>query len=295
MSDTQITLATAPSTISAYIELAKVRLSALVLLTTLVGYVGAIQTRINWTVLAATLIGTALVAAGANALNQVLEREQDARMERTRNRPLPSGRLDPLSATRFAVTVSIIGLVLLLAVANLTTAALAATALGLYVFAYTPLKQITSANTLVGAAVGAIPPVIGWAAANRPIDAGAWALFAILFVWQLPHFFSIAWIYRDDYLRGGFRMISVADPDGGFTARQVAVLAALLIPIGALPAVFGLAGRLYFFAALGLGVAFFLTCLWISPATRMASARRSFYASITYLPLLLILYMIDRI
>lgn len=294
MSEAPLTVASAPSTAPAYVELTKPRLSSLVLLTALVGYVGALKGPINWVILLATLMGTALVAGGANALNQVIERDLDARMDRTRQRPLPSNRLDPLQATRFAVLISITGLLILLVIVNLTTAALAGLALGLYVFVYTPLKQITSANTLVGAAVGAIPPVIGWTAAGAPIDAGAWVLFAILFVWQLPHFFSIAWIYRDDYRRGGFRMISIADPDGGFTARQVAILSALMIPLGALPAVLGFAGKVYLLAATGLGLAFFATCLWVSPEKRVASARRSFYTSIIYLPALLILYVIDK-
>ena len=294
MSDVQISLTGAPPTWCAYAELAKPRLSALVLLTTLVGYVAAAGGSIHWPVLLATLLGTAMVAGGANALNQVREREWDARMDRTRDRPLPSGRLGLLQATRFAVTISLAGLLLLWTAAGTAPAAWSAIALGLYVFVYTPLKRITVANTIVGAVVGAIAPIIGWAATGHPLDRGAWALFTILFVWQLPHFFSIAWLYRRDYARAGFRMISVTDPDGAFTARQVAILGLLMIPVGALPAAFGLAGRFYLVAAIALGTAFALTCLWVGPESRTACARRSFYASIAYLPILLILYMIDK-
>lgn len=290
----QAAAASIPSPWGAMLELAKPRLSALVLFTTLIGYLAAARGPIDPVVLIHVLSGTALVAAGANALNQIIERNHDALMVRTRNRPLPSGRLTPLTALRFAVVVSLVGLAQLLFGVNLLTAFLGALALVSYSFIYTPLKRVTVANTVVGAVVGGIPPIMGWAAARNDLGSGAWALFAILFIWQFPHFFSIAWIYRDDYLRGGFRMISVADETGRVTARQVAMLAIVLIPVSLLPAALGLAGTRYALAAAVLGIAFLGTCLWLSPARRMASARLSFIGSIAYLPALLIVLILDK-
>lgn len=296
MSEAPASVATASvtSTWSAMFELAKPRLSALVLFTTLIGFLVASRGPIDLAVLFHVLSGTALVAAGANALNQIIERDQDALMVRTRNRPLPSGRLTPLVALRFAVVLSLAGLAQLFWGVNLLTAFLGALALLSYAFIYTPLKRVTVANTVVGAVVGGIPPIMGWAAARNELGSGAWALFAILFIWQFPHFFSIAWIYREDYLRGGFRMISVADETGRLTARQVAILSAILVPVSLLPVVLGMAGSRYALAALVLGVAFLGTCVWLSPSRRLSSARVSFIGSIAYLPALLIVLILDK-
>ncbi|NOX60155.1 MAG: protoheme IX farnesyltransferase [Planctomycetes bacterium] len=284
----------------AFVELTKPRLSSLVLLTALVGFVAGSNAAIDVSVLIHLLVGTTLVAGGANALNQVIERGYDARMERTCRRPLPSGRLSPVEAVRFSVLISAIGLFELLVGVNLSTACLGAAALGGYIFIYTPLKRITVHNTLVGAVVGAIPPLMGWTAAQGKIGMGGWLLAVILFVWQLPHFFSIAWIYRDDYDRGGFRMLSVADGTGTTTRIQVGLLAMLLIPVSLMPAVWGFAGRFYFQAAFVLGLAHLAVCLWrrrsdADSPNGISAARRVFLASVIYLPALLSFYMVDKL
>jgi protoheme IX farnesyltransferase len=276
------------------IELTKPRLSALVLFTTLVGYAAASDGAIDLAIMLPLLLGTAFVAAGANAFNQVTERERDARMLRTRLRPLPTERVTTTQATRFAVIVSAAGLLLLLLGVNLITAFLGAAALTAYVFIYTPLKRITVHNTLIGAIVGALPPLMGWTAACGAIDAGGWSLAAILFVWQLPHFFAIAWIYREDYARGGYRMLSTADPTGALTRVQVAMLALLLIPVSLLPAALGVTGPSYFNVALALGIAYWAMCLWPRRWDQHACARRSFIASIIYLPALLAVLLLDK-
>lgn len=276
-------------------ELAKPRLSALVLFSTLTGYAVAARGAIDVIQAFHVLVGTALVAAGANAFNQVIERELDARMLRTRSRPLPTQRVTTSEATRFAALTSAAGILQLLLGVNLLTAFLGAVTLAAYVFVYTPLKRITIHNTLVGAVVGALPPLMGWTAARNALDSGAWSLAAILFVWQLPHFFAIAWMYRRDYARGGYRMLSVADESGWLTRIQVAILSLLLIPVSLMPAVVGIAGRTYFHVALVLGVTYFATCVWSPRADQDVCARRSFYASIIYLPGLLAALLMNRI
>ncbi len=285
---------------TSYLELTKPRLSSLVLFTALVGFVAGTNGPIDVSVLLHLLIGTTLVAGGANALNQVVERDFDAQMQRTRSRPLPSGRLSPVEALRFAAIISMVGLFELLVGVNLIAAFFGALALGLYVFVYTPLKRITIHNTLVGAVVGAIPPMMGWVAARGEVGVGGWLLVAILFVWQLPHFFSIAWIYRDDYQSGGFRMLSVADGTGLMTRIQIGLLAMLLIPVSLMPSVWGLTGRLYFNAAFVIGIAYLGFCLWRRPSVDYqnngySAARRAFLASVVYLPTLLTLYMVDKL
>jgi protoheme IX farnesyltransferase len=261
----------------------------------LVGFSAGGAGAIDRIVLLHALVGTALVAGGANALNQIIERHRDALMVRTRNRPLPSGRLSVSVATRFAVGISTVGLIELLLGVNLLTAFLGALALAGYAFVYTPLKTVTIHNTLVGAAVGALPPLMGWTAATGELGDGGWVLFAILFVWQLPHFFAIAWMHRDDYIRGGYRMLSVIDESGKLTRRQIAILAALLIPLGLLPVVLGQAGGYYAVVSVVLGAAFFAVCVWGSRANQDACARRSFVASIIYLPCLLAMYLADKL
>jgi protoheme IX farnesyltransferase len=280
----------------ALIELTKPRLSSLVLFTALVGYLAGTRGHVNAVRLLHVMIGTALVAGGANALNQIVERDSDGRMLRTRNRPLPSGRVETGEAVRFAALVSTVGLAELLFGVNLITAFLGAVALALYVFVYTPLKKVTVHNTLIGAVVGALPPLMGWTAATGRFDRGGWALFAILFVWQLPHFFSIAWLYREDYARGGYRMLANVDPSGRITRLQVFLLALLLVPVSLLPAVYGMAGRGYLVAALAIGVAFCAACAWrVRSGSLDPAARLSFRASLAYLPLVLAALLLDKI
>ena len=234
------------------------------------------------------------MTAGASALNQVLERDGDARMGRTRNRPLPSGRLPPLEALLFGIGLALAGLAYLaLAVRQPLAVLAAAFAFAVYVFLYTPLKRTTSLNTLVGAVAGATPPVIGWTAATNALDLPALVLFAILFLWQVPHFLAIAWLYRDDYTRAGLRMLPVQDPGGGRTARRMVGYSLALLAASLAPSALGWAGGVYLLGAVVLGVGF-LTCALGFLQTRSAAwARRVLRASLFYLPALFAVLLID--
>lgn len=268
-------------------ELVKARLTALVLLTTLAGFYLGWVGRLNYGLLAHTLLGTVLVAAGAAALNQLIERGLDARMHRTRERPLPAGRMTPETALGIGFLTSVTGLLELAWAVNLLSAVLAAITLAVYLFVYTPLKRVSTLNTLVGAVPGALPPMLGWVAARGSLDAGAWALFGILFCWQLPHFLAIAWLYREDYARGGFVMLPMVDPDGRRTGWQAVNYAVLLLMVSLTPTLLGLATPVYFLVALilGLGLMAFAVRLLLERSARRA--RQLFLASIIYLPLLL--------
>ena len=277
-----------------YLELTKPRLTFLAVVTTLGGFLLGSWHPLSIGKLVAVLLGTAAVGAGAGTLNQVLEREADGRMSRTRGRPLPSGRLDPDSALAFGVACSVIGLGILAFGTNGLAASLAAVTLISYLFIYTPLKSRTALCTLVGAIPGAIPPIIGWAAARGRLGIEAWLLFFILFLWQLPHFLAIAWTWREDYARAGFKMLPVLDPEGHSTGRQIVLYCLALIPVSLLPAAMGSFGWIYFLAALISGLAF-LGCGLATARTRTgASARRLFFASILYLPFLLTTMTLDR-
>lgn len=275
--------------------LTKPRLSSLVLLAVMAGYFMADVRQFRLQVLFETLVGTSLVAAGASMLNQFLERFSDARMARTRNRPLPAGRMTPGAVLFSGIGIGILGLVLLAVRVNLETSLWAALTLGLYVFAYTPLKPRSTLNTLVGAIPGALPPLIGWSAASGEIGLKAMTLFAILFIWQLPHFLAIAWLYKKDYAEAGLKMLPTVDPDGSSTARQMVIHCAALLPIALLPFFREMTGRLYFFSALGLGLAFFATTLLFLRKRDDTTARYVFLASVAYLPLLLAVMMYDKI
>ena len=241
-----------------------------------------------------TLLGTALVAGGANALNQVAERDLDALMQRTRGRPLPAGRLSPVAAAVFAWTIALAGLAELAAFVNLPTALLAAATLVSYVYAYTPLKRRTTLATLVGAIPGALPIVGGWAAAGAPLDVRAGTLFGLMFLWQIPHFLALAWIYREDYARAGMKMLSVGDEDGGATFRQATLNAAALLPVGLVPFVLGMAGAVYFAGALILSAGLFALALVAARAPSATAARRLFLATLVYLPAILSLMAVNR-
>ncbi|MFN0068084.1 MAG: heme o synthase [Limisphaerales bacterium] len=275
-------------------ELFKLRLTTLVLLTTLAGYHLGRSGPLDWTLLALTLAGTALVAAGAAALNQWLEREHDARMPRTASRPLPAGRMEPDAALAIGVVTSGIGILLLGWFVNGLTAALGALALVSYVAVYTPLKRVTTWNTLVGAVPGALPPLMGWTAARDSADLAGWVLFAILFLWQVPHFFAIAWLYREQYAAAGFRMLPVADPAGRRTGNQSVGFAAALLVIAALPTWLGVTGAVYLAGSLALGVLFLAAAVSFRLRLDGPSARRLFFASILYLPVLLSLMAVDK-
>jgi protoheme IX farnesyltransferase len=277
-----------------YVALAKPRLNGLVVASALAGYAMAGGNMLDVVRVCATLLGTALVASGASAFNQLLERDSDSLMRRTRLRPLPDGRLQPSDALIFGVASSVVGLVVLAAAVNILSALVALATLGSYALIYTPLKRRTSFATVIGAIPGALPPVIGWAAGRGDLSQGAWVLFAILFLWQLPHFLAIAWIYREDYARAGLPMLPVLEPDGRSTGRQVIVYAAALMPVAMAPTLVGMTGTVYFAGAFVLTTALLALAVWFARHRVTSAARRLFYGSIIYLPLLWILMIADR-
>ena len=268
-------------------ELVKARLTLLVLVTTAVGFYLGSESPIDYVALFHVVFGTAAAAAGAAALNQWWERSADALMRRTKMRPIPAGRMPPLQALVLGILFSIFGVGYLAVVCNLLSAALTAITIAIYIFAYTPLKRASTANTAVGAIPGAIPPMIGWAAARGSIGAGAWSLFAIVFLWQLPHFFAIAWMYREDYSRAGFRMISSDDRSGERSASQSVFFCILLLVIAGLPAFLGIANSVYLAIELFLGGVFTAVAMRFLRMRTQSAARSLFIASIVYLPVLL--------
>ncbi len=275
------------NSMSDFMELVKARLSLLVLITTLVGFLLGWNGPLDYFLLGASLFGTALCACGASALNQWWERALDALMKRTEDRPLPAKRLHPRDALLFGLLCCFIGTALLLFFVNLLAAGLAIATVIIYVLAYTPLKQRTTLNTLLGAIPGALPPLIGWAAATNDIGIGGMVLFLILWFWQMPHFLAIAWLYREDYAAAGFRMLSVDDPEGFMTSRQALVYALGLLAVSLLPTLLGMASPFYFIAAFIFGVVFVGSAfLFVRNRTR-ENARKLFLISIIYLPLLL--------
>jgi len=278
-----------------FVALSKPRLNLLVVATTAAGYYLGSLAGLDAIRFTNTVLGTALVAGGASALNQVAERRTDALMRRTRTRPLPAGRLQPVEASLFGLVLAVAGLLLLAFGANLLTAMVALTTLVTYVAVYTPLKPRTSLATVVGAVPGALPPMIGWAGATGTLSREAWILFAIVFLWQMPHFLAIAWLYREDYARAGFPMLPVVEPDGHSTARQVVAYAAVLLPMSLAPAAVGLVTSTYFAAALVLGLAFLALSVRFARRLARDDARRLFFGSIVYLPLVWALMVATRV
>jgi len=276
-------------------EMSKPGITLMVVLTAGLGFLLAGGEKFSFVLLVATLVGTGLVSAGASVLNQVLEREPDALMRRTANRPLPAGRMDPDTALLFGVTVAVAGLAELALAVNLMTALLGAAALTGYVFVYTPLKRITSLATIVGAVPGAIPPMMGWSAVRGRLDPAAWVLFGILFFWQMPHFLAIAWLCREDYARGGFPMLTVSDTTGSRTARQMILYGVALIPVSLLPSVLGLMGTLYFVCALILGLVYLGFSFGFARTRSNSGARWLMLSSILYLPAILLIMLLDRL
>lgn len=277
-------------------DVTKMRLNALVLLTTAVGYFlgrdGAAE--FDWSRLAITLVGTGFAAASAAMLNQVIEQTRDAKMHRTRNRPIASGRLSAPLTLLVALALGYGGFAILSGWVGLIPGLLAVSNVVIYAAIYTPLKPITTTNTLFGAICGAIPPMIGWSAATGELEAGAWVLGGLLFVWQLPHFFALAWMYREDYRRGGHAMLPVLDPTGRITGQVMTSTAALLVPVGLTATLFGVAGWISAAACILFGIWFTLRCarFWRLPSD--AAARSAFYASLAYLPLVLGVMVLDR-
>jgi protoheme IX farnesyltransferase len=276
------------------VELTKPRIATMVMVMAAAGFFLASAGDLTLRLLPA-LLGTGLLAAGAGALNHVWERDVDARMRRTANRPLPSGRMDPDVALAFGVVLVLAGLASLALLVNPLTALLGAATVAGYVFVYTPMKRFTSLATVVGAVPGAMPPLMGWAAVRDGLGPGAWALFGLLFLWQLPHFLSIAWIYRADYARGGFPMLTVLDPEGRRTARQVLLWCAALVPVSLLPTVLGLSGSAYFLGALLLGAGYLAACFAFARSRSEAAARRLLLTSVVYLPAILTALVLDRL
>lgn len=278
-----------------FVALAKPRLNFLVVASALAGYWMAGVEGLGVVRLAGTLLGTALVAGGASAFNQLFERDLDALMRRTRLRPLADQRLQPVEGAAFGTVTAVTGLLILAAAANLLAAGVAFVTLASYVVVYTPLKRRSSFGTVIGAIPGALPPIIGWAAAREDLSTNAWILFGIVFLWQLPHFLAIAWIYREDYARAGYPMLPVIDPDGRSTGRQSVLYAAALVPLSLAPTLMGLAGKTYFGGALVLGLLFVALTVRFANTRSVRDARRVFFGSIIYLPLIWILMIADRL
>lgn len=274
-----------------YLELSKSRIVMMVLITTAAGYFFAAQ-HVDWLLLLNTLLGTALVAAGTNALNQYVERDHDAKMRRTRLRPLPDGRISQRAALVFSVAISIIGTLYLGLAVNWLTAALGAFTLISYIFIYTPLKRVSTICTLIGAIPGAIPPLMGWTAATGTLGTGGWIIFGILFFWQLPHFMAISWMYRDDYARGGFAMLAVRDDDGRTTARHAVFYSFALLTVSVLPPMFGLTTFVYLAGAVLAGGVLTFTSFAFLNARTPVRARRLFMASNIYLVVMMALLVL---
>jgi protoheme IX farnesyltransferase len=298
MKDIATVYSETPSAIGArladYIELTKPRISVMVLLTVAAGGVLASRGSPDWVVVGHVVFGTALVAAGASALNQLLERDSDLRMRRTENRPLPAGRLQPGEVLVFGAAVGASGvLYLALALPRPLAAVIASVTFVSYVFVYTPLKKRTALNTLIGAVPGALPPVIGWAGVRGSIDAEAMALFVVMFLWQVPHFLAIAWIHREDYSRAGLCMLPTIDSDGSLTGRQMVGYCAALIPASLVPLLMGRVGAVYAVGAVILGAGFLAFAVAFLRRRSLSGARGVLRASLVYLPALLALLLVS--
>lgn len=277
-----------------FVALTKPRVVLMVLVTTIVGYYIGLDHGLDWARVLHLGIGTGLAAGGTLALNQYWEREIDARMARTRSRPLPQGRLAPCEALIFGAAISVIGVGYLAVSVNVPAAFVTGVIVVVYVFLYTPLKRRTAFCTLVGAVPGALPPVIGWVAARDGQGAGAWVLFAIMFVWQLPHALAIAWLYREDYARGGIRVLPVIDAGGMRTARHIATSSLALLAVSLLATPAGVAGTFYFVSALSVGAAFVIFAAQPTLRPSRMAMRRVLLASIVYLPVILAVLAADK-
>jgi heme o synthase len=287
-------VATASALLRSYAKLAKIRLTMLVVATTAVGFLMAGGLRGGAATLVWTLLGTALAAGGSMALNQVLETDRDARMERTRNRPLPAGDIGRSAAALAGACTAALGLAVLALRTTVVTAVLGLAVVLLYTLVYTPLKPRTPLCTLVGAVCGALPPMMGWSATGAPLSFGAWFLAGVLFLWQIPHFLALAWLYREDYERGGFRMLPAVDPSGSVTGQMAVLYALALVPVGALGALGGMTGWVFAAGSLVLGSVLVGFALSLSARRTESVARRLFLATLAYLPLLLGLMVADR-
>jgi protoheme IX farnesyltransferase len=277
-----------------FLALTKPDVSFLVVMTTAAGYALGTQGPLDWLRMAHTVFGTTLIAAGTSALNHYIERDTDALMRRTASRPLPSGQLQPREALWFGAGLLFFGTLYLALASNALATLLGVLTSATYLCVYTPLKRRTTLATFIGAFPGAVPPLIGWAAARGTITINAWILFAVLFLWQFPHFDAISWVYREDYRRAGIQMVPVRDHEGKRTFREILLTSALLVPVSLLPAVTGLAGAHYFFGALVLGIMLVEVCLWAAAAKSNVRAKWLMHATVLHLPLLLGLLIYDK-
>ena len=278
-----------------YLALTKPRVVAMVLVTTLVGFYLGADGAPSLRLMLHTLLGTALSAAGTLSLNQYMERDLDARMDRTRHRPLPDGRLTPIEALVLGLALLVAGLCYLDAAAGMACALVTAAIAATYLLAYTPLKTRTSLCSLVGAVPGALPPVAGWAAARGGVAPEAWVLFAIMYLWQIPHTLAIGRMYRDDYARAGIRVLAVVDGDGSSTAIQAVMNCLALLPVALLPTLLGMAGAVYFATALLLGLGFLWAAIRLARSRSLSDARRLLVVSLVYLPVLLATMALDKL
>ena len=280
--------------VNAYVELTKPRITFLIVLTSAAGFGLASRRGIDYLALVSALFGIALLSSGIATLNQYAERDLDGLMRRTAGRPLPSGRLLPWEALAFGAGLTIAAEVYLLLLVNPLSALLGLTVIAGYLFGYTPLKTRSSLSTVVGAFPGAVPPLIGWTAATGSLSIEGWVLFAILFLWQFPHFLAIAWMYREDYSRAGILMLPVVEPDGRVTAQQIVIYTLMLIPVSLLPTVLGISGRFYFFGAIVLGLLFLYSSIRAAFSMSRQQAKQLLLASVLYLPLLFILMVVNK-
>ncbi|HXL82300.1 MAG TPA: heme o synthase [Pyrinomonadaceae bacterium] len=280
--------------VAAYLELTKPRITFLIVLTAAVGFALASPGRVDYGAMLTAMVGIALLSSGIATLNQYMERDLDGLMRRTANRPLPSGKLLPWEALAFGAGLTVLAEIYLAVLVNPLSAVLGLTVISGYLFAYTPLKTRTSLSTFVGAFPGAVPPLIGWASARGTIGVEAWVLFAILFLWQFPHFLAIAWMYREDYTRAGILMLPVVEPDGRVTGQQIVLYTVMLLPVSLLPTLLGTAGKIYFVGAIVLGLLFLYFGLRAAFSKSRQAARQLLLASVIYLPLLFILMVLDR-
>jgi protoheme IX farnesyltransferase len=278
----------------AYLDLTKPRITFLIVLTAAAGFFLGAKGHLDYLRFTHAMLGIALLSSGIATLNQYLERELDGLMRRTMTRPLPSGKLTPLEAFVFGAALTIIAEVYLLLLVNPLTAIFGLGVIAGYLFMYTPLKTRTTLSTAVGAFPGALPPLMGWTAASNEVTTGAWVLFAILFLWQFPHFLAIAWMYREDYGRAGIRMLPVVEPEGRVTGQQIVVYTLLLLPVSLLPTLLGMSGRVYFYGAILLGSLFLLSSISAALSKTRQQARRLLLASVLYLPLLFGLMVLNQ-
>lgn len=281
--------------LAAYVELTKPRITFLIVLTAAAGFcLAARPGAFNYLAFIHGMLGIALLSSGIATLNQYMERKLDARMRRTSARPLPAGKLSPMQALLFGLGLTLFAEAYLALLVNQLTALLGLTVIGGYLFLYTPLKTRTSLSTAVGAFPGAMPPLMGWVAASGELSLGAWVLFAILFLWQFPHFLAIAWMYREDYARAGIVMLPVVEPEGRVTAQQIVIYTVMLLPVSLIPTALGISGSIYFVGAIILGLLFLYSSISCARSKSRQQARRLLLASVVYLPLLFVLMVLNR-